>query len=177
MRFKSVSTQNRKHIIRGRPTQRLVSVSTLTIQKHILHRRKPQLSLKCRIKGCSLAYVSFKTYKDLNAHHHIYHPTYFSSARAVKKDLPTLVLGKIINMAVVDRSCTDVIVVTNDFCSAVRYGNTTEATHVKNFSNVSMANAKADTNTHRIWSAILLHTMRTDLNARCAINLLVRNAY
>ena len=80
-------------------------------------------------------------------------------------------------MAAVDRSCIDATVVTNDFCSAVRYGNTTEATHVKNFSNVSMVNAKADTNIHKIWSAILLHTMRIDLNVRCAINLLVRNAY
>ena len=103
--------------------------------------------------------------------------THFSSVRAAKKDLPPLVPGKIINMAVVDRSCIDVIVATNDFCSAVRYGNTTEATHVKNFSNVSMANAKADTNTHRIWSTILLHTMQTDSNARCAINFLVRNTY
>ena len=33
-------------------------------------------------------------------------------------------------MAAVDRSCIDATVVTNDFCSAVRYGNTTEATHV-----------------------------------------------
>ena len=74
MRFKSVSTRKRKHIIRGKPTQRLVSVSLLTIRKHILCRRKPQLRLKCRTNGCSLAYVTFKTYKDLNAHHHIYHP-------------------------------------------------------------------------------------------------------
>ena len=74
-------------------------------------------------------------------------------------------------MVVVDRSCIDVIAATNYFCSAVHYGNTTEATHVNNFSNVSMANAKVGTNTHRIWSAILLHTMWTDLNARCVINL------
>ena len=80
-------------------------------------------------------------------------------------------------MAVVDRSCIDVIFVTNDFCSVVLYGNITEATHVKNFSNVFMANAKADTNIHRIWSVMLLHTIRTDLNARCVINPLVRNDY
>ena len=89
MRFKSVSTQNRKHIIRGRPTQRLVSVSTLTIRKHILRRQKPKLSLKCRIKGCSLAYVSFKTYKDLNAHHHIYHPNILFKCPSCKKGFTT----------------------------------------------------------------------------------------
>ena len=87
MRFKSVSTQNRKHIIRGRPTQRLVSVSTLTIWKHILRRQKPQLRLKCRIKGCTLAYVSFKTYKDLNMHHHIYHPNILFKCPSCKKSI------------------------------------------------------------------------------------------
>ena len=85
MRFKSVSTQNRKRIIRERPTQLLVSVSTLTIRKHILRRQKPQLRLKCRIKGCSLAYVSFKSYKDLNAHHHIYHPNILFKCLSCKK--------------------------------------------------------------------------------------------
>ena len=80
-------------------------------------------------------------------------------------------------MAVVGRSYIDATVATNDFCSAVHYGNTTEATHVKNFSNGFMVNAKADTNTHRIWSAILQVTVWTDSNARCAINFLVRNAY
>ena len=89
MRFKSASTQNRRHIIRGRPTQQLVSISTLTIWKHILRRRKPQLSLKCRIKGCSLAYVSFKTYKDLNAYHHIYHPNTLFKCPSCKKGFTT----------------------------------------------------------------------------------------
>ena len=89
MRFKSVSTCNRKHIIRGRPTQQLVSISTLTIQKHILRRQKPQLSLKCRIEGCSLAYVSFKIYKDLNAHHHIYHPNTLFKCPSCKKGFTT----------------------------------------------------------------------------------------
>ena len=75
MRFRSLSTQGKKCIIRGRQTQQLVSISSLSIQRHILCRWKPKLRLKCRIKRCTLAYVSFKTYKDLNAHHHIYHPS------------------------------------------------------------------------------------------------------
>ena len=59
--------------------------------------------------------------------------TRFSSARAAKKVLLPLVLGKIINMAVVGRSYIDVTVATNEICSAVRYGNTTEATRQKLF--------------------------------------------
>ena len=69
MRFTSVTKHDRKHVIRGKPTQRLVS--SLTIRKHALRKRKPQLRLKCRTKNCSMAYVSFKTHKDLNAHHHL----------------------------------------------------------------------------------------------------------
>ena len=75
MRFKSLSTHSKKRIISGRLTQRLVSITSITIQRHILRRRKQKLSLKCRIKRCTLAYVSFNMFKDLNVHHHIYHPS------------------------------------------------------------------------------------------------------
>ena len=71
-----LSTNSKKRTISGRPTQRLISkISTFTIRSHNLHRCKQKLSLKCRIKRCTLAYVSFNTFKDLNAHHHIYHPS------------------------------------------------------------------------------------------------------
>ena len=75
MRFRSLSTQSKKRIIRERPTQRQVSITSISIQRHILRRQKHKLRLKCRIKRCTLAYVSFNTFKDLNAHHHIYHPS------------------------------------------------------------------------------------------------------
>ena len=76
MRFRSLTTHSKKCTISGRPTQRLISkTSTFNIRRHNLRRHKQKLSLKCRIKGCTLAYVSFNTFKDLNAHHHIYHPS------------------------------------------------------------------------------------------------------
>ena len=75
MRFRSLSTQGKKCIISGRPTHRLVSITFISIRRHILCRQKQKLRLKCRIKSCTLAYVSFNTFKDLNAHHHIYHPS------------------------------------------------------------------------------------------------------
>ena len=75
MRFRLLSTHSKKRIISGRPTQQHVSITSISIQRHILRRQKQKLSLKCRIKRCILAYVSFNTFKDLNAHHHIYHPS------------------------------------------------------------------------------------------------------
>ena len=75
MRFRPLSTHSKKRTISDRLTQWLISkISTFTIRSHNLCRCKQKLNLKCRIKGCTLAYVSFNTFKDLNAHHHIYHP-------------------------------------------------------------------------------------------------------
>ena len=76
MRFRSLTTHSKKRTISGRPTQWLISkTSTFNIRRHNQRRCKQKLSLKCRIKGCTLAYVSFNMFKDLNAHHHIYHPS------------------------------------------------------------------------------------------------------
>ena len=56
MRFRPLSTHSKKCTISGRPTQRLISkTSTFTIWGHNLCRCKQKLSLKCRIKGCTLA--------------------------------------------------------------------------------------------------------------------------
>ena len=90
MRFRSLSTHSKKCTISGRPTQRLISkTSTFTIRSHNLHRRKQKLSLKCRIKGCTLAYVSLNMFKDLNAHHHIYHPSILFKCPSCGKSFAT----------------------------------------------------------------------------------------
>ena len=90
MRFRSLTTHSKKCTISGRQTQRLISkTSTFTIRSHNLCRRKQKLSLKCRIKGCTLAYVSFNTFKDLNAHHRIYHPSILFKCPSCSKSLAT----------------------------------------------------------------------------------------
>ena len=90
MRFRSLTTHSKKCTISGRPTQRLISkTSTFTIRSHNLCRRKQKLSLKCRIKGCTLAYVSFNTFKDLNAHHHIYHQSILFKCPSCGKSFAT----------------------------------------------------------------------------------------
>ena len=60
MRFRSLSTQGKKHIISGRPTQRLVSITSVSIRRHILCRRKQKLRLKCRIKRCTLCTIKIR---------------------------------------------------------------------------------------------------------------------
>ena len=90
MRFRSLTTHSKKRTISGRPTQRLISkTSTFNIRRHNLRRCKQKLSLKCRIKGCTLAYVSFNTFKDLNSHHHIYHPSILSKCPSCSKSFAT----------------------------------------------------------------------------------------
>ena len=89
MRFRSLPTQGKKCIISGRPTQQIVSITSVSIHRHILHRWKPKLKLKCRIKRCTLAYVSFNTFKDLNAHHHIYHPSILFKCLSCGKSFAT----------------------------------------------------------------------------------------
>ena len=90
MRFRSLTTHSKKRIISGRPTQRLISkTSTFIIRRHNLCRCKQKLSLKCRIKGCTLAYVSFNMFKDLNAHHHIFHPSILFKCPSCGKSFAT----------------------------------------------------------------------------------------
>ena len=89
MRFRSLPTQGKKCIISGRPMAQIVSITSVSIRRHILCRRKLKLKLKCRIKRCTLAYVSFNTFKDLNAHHHIYHPSILFKCPSCGKSFAT----------------------------------------------------------------------------------------
>ena len=149
MRFRSLFTYSKKHIISGRPTQRLVSITSITIRRHILHRQKQKLSLKCRIKRCTLAYVSFNTFKDLNVHHHISHPSILFKCPSCGKLFATPVPGRIINMDALVKNCLNATVVENDSCLTVCCDNIIEVIHVKNFLNAFTANVIIDINTHK----------------------------
>ena len=46
---------------------------TSCVQQHALQWRRGKMYLKCRIKNCKQAYVTFKTARDLNTHHAIFH--------------------------------------------------------------------------------------------------------
>ena len=46
--------------------------------------------MKCRVKGCTLAYITFNTVKDLNTHHRIYHDNIVYKCHQCKKIINTL---------------------------------------------------------------------------------------
>ena len=39
------------------------------VRRHILCKHKHKTYMKCRVKGCALAYITFNTVKALNTHH------------------------------------------------------------------------------------------------------------
>ena len=62
------------HKISGRPSELVQSrIHTFRVRRHILKKHKKEAYLKCRIPGCSMAYVTFNTVRAINTHHRIYH--------------------------------------------------------------------------------------------------------
>ena len=144
MRFRSLTTHSKKCTISGRPTQWLISkTSTFNISRHNLYRHKQKLSLKCRIKGCTLAYVSFNMFKDLNAHHHIYHPSILFKCPSCGKSFATPVHGIIINTDALAKSYLNAPAVENDSCSTAHCDNIIEGIYA------FMADVIIDISTHK----------------------------
>ena len=58
---------------------------TFSMKKHVLKRRHTKTYLKCRVQGCSMAYVSFSTVRNATAHHRLHHPnTTFNCSKCAK---------------------------------------------------------------------------------------------
>ena len=62
---------------------------TFKVRKHILHRHKHKTYMKCRVKGCTLAYITFSIMKDLNTHHRICHGNIVYKCHQCKKIINT----------------------------------------------------------------------------------------
>ena len=150
MRFRPLSTHTKKCTISGRPTQRLISkTSTFTIRSHNLRRCKQKLSLKCRIKGCTLAYVSFNMFKDLNAHHHIYHPSILLKCPSCGKLFATPSTWRNHKYGALTKSYLNATAVKNDSCSTARCDNITEDIYAKNSLSAFTADATNNISTHK----------------------------
>ena len=56
------------------PKQAKQCTHTFSMRRHVLKKRYTNAYLKCRVSGCSMAYVSFSTGRNATAHHRLHHP-------------------------------------------------------------------------------------------------------
>ena len=82
---KSKQPQCKKRLISGHPSKINVPTYSFQIRRHFLCKHRHCIYLKCRVRGCTLAYASFNRLKDLNTHHRIYHPTTYYKCRQCRK--------------------------------------------------------------------------------------------
>ena len=74
MMTKARKSAHKKWLISGQPSKLCASNYMFQVHRHILWKHHHRIYIKCRVKGCNLAYISFNSVKDLNAHHWLYHP-------------------------------------------------------------------------------------------------------
>ena len=86
---RSKQPQRKKWLISGHPSKINVPTYSFQIRRHTLRRHHQRIYLKCRVRGCTLAYTSFKRLKDLNTHHRIYHPLIYYKCRHCRKRIYT----------------------------------------------------------------------------------------
>ena len=82
---RSKQPQRKKRLISRHPSKINVPTYSFQICRHFLRKHRRRIYLKCRVKGCTLAYASFNRLKDLNTHHRIYHPTIYYKCRKCRK--------------------------------------------------------------------------------------------
>ena len=84
---KMIKDGKRKRVISGHPSKQ--HQYTFMLQHHILKKRKTKTYLKCRIKGCTSAYVTYHSVCELNTHHRTYHAGITYKCQWCKKMLNT----------------------------------------------------------------------------------------
>ena len=90
MTKKKINKGQKCQTITGHPSQLAPQQKpTFTVRRHILRRCKHKTYLKCREHGCTMAYVTFNTVKDLNMHHRIYHWNTVYKCQQCKKTINT----------------------------------------------------------------------------------------
>ena len=80
---------HKKWLISGQPSKLFARNYVFQVHRHILRKHCHHIYIKCRVKGCNLAYVSFNRVKDLNAHHQLYHPNSHYKFHQCKKTVHT----------------------------------------------------------------------------------------
>ena len=117
MMTKTRNSAYKRQIISGHPSKVFARNCVLQVCRHILRKHPHHLYIKCRVKGCNLAYITFNRVKDVNAPHRLYHPNSHYMCHHCKKLSILLAPGDFINIANA-QNCTDVVIVTS--CSYLK---------------------------------------------------------
>ena len=64
-------------------------VHIFSVRKHILKKWHTKAYMKCRVPGCSMAYVTFNTMRNMTAHHRLHHPAITYKCSRCAKIAPT----------------------------------------------------------------------------------------
>ena len=89
MMTKARKSAHKRQIISGQPSKLFARNYVFQVHRHILWKHRRRLYIKCRVKGCNLAYVTFNRIKDLNVHHRLYHPNLHYKSHQCKKTVHT----------------------------------------------------------------------------------------
>ena len=89
MMTKARNSAYKRRIISGQPSKLFARNYVFKVHRHILWKHHHRLYIKCRVKGCNLAYITFNRVKDLNAHHWLYHPNSHYKCHQCKKTVHT----------------------------------------------------------------------------------------
>ena len=85
MTTKMGKSAHKRRLISGRPSKLLAPNYMFQVRRHILWKHCHRIYIKCRVKGCNLAYISFNRVKDLKVHHQLYHHNSLYKCRQCKK--------------------------------------------------------------------------------------------
>ena len=64
-------------------------VHIFSVRRHIIKKWHTKAYLKCRVPGCSMAYVTFNTVRNATAHHRLHHPALTCKCSRCAKIAPT----------------------------------------------------------------------------------------
>ena len=85
MTTKARKSAHKRWLISGQPSKLIAPNYVFQVCRHILRKHHRRIYIKCRVKGCNLAYISFNRVKDLNTHHRLYHPNSHYKCHQCKK--------------------------------------------------------------------------------------------
>ena len=70
LQTKPKTVKHKKITVKERPSKPKTNYRhEFSLRKHVLRKHRSKMYLKCRVKRCPMAYVTFSTVRNLTAHH------------------------------------------------------------------------------------------------------------